>query len=102
MSVEKFSIEVSEAVLGDLFRRLDAMRWPDEIENAEWDYGANLAYMKALTSYWQSGYDWRRQEKALNELPNYRITLNDLRIHFVHQPRCAARWSASPLLGTTI
>jgi hypothetical protein len=34
MTIENFTIDVSDAVLADLARRLDATRWPDEIENA--------------------------------------------------------------------
>ncbi|MBV9566648.1 MAG: epoxide hydrolase [Hyphomicrobiales bacterium] len=85
MAAERFSISVSDEVLADLSRRLDATRWPDEIENAGWEGGTNLAYMKSLTDYWRNGYDWRREESALNSLPQYRITLDGLGIHFVHQ-----------------
>jgi hypothetical protein len=68
MAIEKFTIDVSDAVLGDLQRRLDGIRWPDEIDNAGWDYGASLAYMKALADYWRNEYDWRGQEAALKGL----------------------------------
>ena len=85
MPIEKFAINVSDAVLADLSRRLDATRWPDEIENAGWEGGTNLAYMKALTAYWRNGYDWRRQEATLNDLPHYRMALDGLRVHFVHR-----------------
>ena len=67
-----------------LKRRLAATRWPDEIANAGWERGTNLAYLRALADYWRNGYDWRRQEAALNRLPQYRIELDGLRIHFVH------------------
>ncbi|MBV9518636.1 MAG: epoxide hydrolase [Hyphomicrobiales bacterium] len=85
MAIEKFSINVSDEALADLSRRLDATRWPDEIENTGWEGGTNLAYMKSLTDYWRNGYDWRRQESALNSLPHYRIALDGLNIHFLHQ-----------------
>jgi len=84
MRLETFSIEISDAVLADLARRLDATRWPDELENAGWDFGSNLAYMRSLAEYWRHGYDWRRQEAALNQLPQFRISLDGLKIHFVH------------------
>src|SRR6266576_3161062 len=83
MAIEPFVIDVPEPVLVDLSRRLDATRWPDET-HAGWDTGASSAYMKSLAAYWRDGYDWRRQEAALNQLPQYRIELDDLRIHFVH------------------
>jgi len=84
MSIEKFSIVVPDSVLDDLRRRLDATRWPDEIEGAGWDYGTSLGYLQSLSSYWRSGYDWRRQEAALNGLPQFRAALDGLNIHFVH------------------
>ncbi|MBV9974728.1 MAG: epoxide hydrolase [Hyphomicrobiales bacterium] len=85
MAAEKFAIHVADELLADLWRRLDATRWPDEIENAGWEGGTNLAYMRSLTAYWRNGYDWRRQENALNSLPQYRLTLDGLNVHFVHQ-----------------
>ncbi len=84
MRHEKFTIDVPEAVLDDLKRRLDATRWPDEIANGAWERGTNLAYLKSLAAYWREGYEWRRHEAALNRLPQYRLALDGLKIHFVH------------------
>jgi pimeloyl-ACP methyl ester carboxylesterase len=83
-TIQPFKIAVPDAVLDDLFRRLDVTRWPDEVENAGWEYGASLGYMKSLANYWRNGYDWRREEAALNELPQYRVALDGFYIHFVH------------------
>ncbi len=85
MSIENFTIDISDPVLADLSRRLEASRWPDQIESDGWATGTNLSYMKSLAAYWLHEYDWRRQERALNALPNYRIALDGLRIHFLHQ-----------------
>jgi len=84
MAAETFSIQISDAVLADLQRRLEATRWPDELENSGWELGSNLAYMRSLVEYWRDGYDWRREEAALNQLPQFRIAIDGLRIHFVH------------------
>lgn len=84
MGVEKFTINVSDNVLEDLRRRLACTRWPDEIENAGWELGSNLSYMKSLVNYWQNHYDWRSQEAALNRLPQYRLALDGFHVHFVH------------------
>jgi len=83
MAAEKFTIKVSDTVLADLARRLDATRWPDELENAGWESGSSLAYVKSLAAYWRNGYDWRREEAVLNRLPHYRTSLDGLRLHFV-------------------
>jgi len=84
MAAEKFTIQIPHAVLTDLAHRLDATRWPDEIEGAGWEFGSNLSYIRSLTDYWRHGYDWRREEAALNQLPHYRIALDGFHIHFVH------------------
>ncbi len=46
MAPERFTIQVPDSVLTDLQRRLEATRWPDELDQAGWEYGANLAYMR--------------------------------------------------------
>src|SRR6516165_10197719 len=86
MTIERFTIKVPQHVLDDLARRLAATRWPDELNDAGWEFGSDLSYMKELAGYWQQGYDWPAQEAALNRLPQYRTTLEGFGIHFVHVP----------------
>ncbi len=84
MAIEKFTINISDSLLADLSRRLDATRWPDEIERVGWELGSSLGYMKLLTDYWRNGYEWRRQEARLNQLPQYRAAIEGFHVHFVH------------------
>jgi pimeloyl-ACP methyl ester carboxylesterase len=84
MAMEQFTIYVPDAVLADLSRRLDATRWPDELENVGWELGSSLSYMKSLAEYWRNGYDWRCQEATLNQLPQRRVSLDGFHVHFVH------------------
>ena len=81
---EPFEIHVDDAVLDDLRARLDATRWPDEVDGAGWEMGSNLDYMKELAAYWRDGYDWREQERRLNALPQFKAEIDGLGIHFVH------------------
>ncbi len=85
-SPEPFVMAVPEALLNDLRQRLALSRWPDEIPGAGWHYGANLAYVKELVHYWQHQYDWRAQECLLNGFPQYRVQLEDITLHYIHQP----------------
>ena len=84
MAIEKFTINIPDATLADLRRRLEATRWPDELQHARWDLGSNLGYMKSLADYWRDGYEWRQQEAMLNQLPQYRVALDGFQVHFVH------------------
>ena len=85
MDVKPFRIDVPQAVLDDLRDRLGRTRWPDEILAAGWDYGTNLAYLRDLSAYWQTRFDWRAQEQALNKFAHFRVNLDDLDIHFIHE-----------------
>jgi pimeloyl-ACP methyl ester carboxylesterase len=84
-AVEPFRIAVPEAVLADLRQRLGQTRWPDEVEDAAWDYGTNLAYLRELVEYWRTSFDWRVQEERLNAFHHFRARIGGLGIHFVHE-----------------
>ena len=43
-----FTIHVPDEALADLRMRLERTRWPDENPGGRWQYGSELAYMKAL------------------------------------------------------
>ncbi len=81
---EPFKINVADSVLTDLRERLERVRWPGEIPNTAWDYGANLAYIKELVDYWRTHYDWRAHERQLNRWPQFRVTIDAQRIHYLH------------------
>ena len=85
MEVNAFKIEVGNKVLDDLRRRLETVRWPDQIPNSGWDYGSNLDYLKELVEYWRSGFDWRAQEAKLNLFHHFKSQVDGLDIHFIHE-----------------
>ena len=84
-AVVPFSIQVPDAVLTDLEERLSEVRFPDEITDAGWEYGANLSYIQELVDYWRHEYDWRTEEQRLNQLDQFKTTIDGLDIHFIHQ-----------------
>jgi epoxide hydrolase len=84
-AVRPFTIDVSQPVLDDLRERLKRTRFPGEIDGTGWDYGANRAYMKDLVAYWRDTFDWRAQERRLNQFDQFKTTIDGLEIHFIHQ-----------------
>lgn len=89
-SIKPFAVSVPDSSLERLSQKLSLANLPDELEEAEWDYGAPLADIKRLTKYWQEKYDWRKAEAQINELPNFKTPIEvdgfgSLDIHFVHQ-----------------
>src|SRR5262245_22816358 len=86
MDKEPFTIAVPEAVLTDLRERLTRTRWPEDFANPQWEYGTPTAYLKELVNYWIHRYDWRQHEQAMNAFPHYKVTIDGMPIHFLHQP----------------
>ncbi len=97
MSITPFTINVPDPVLTDLQERLARVRWPDEV-GTNWTYGTDLAYLKSLIGYWQSAYDWRAQEAALNALDHFQWTRDGRKLHFIHQR--SSNEHALPLIMT--
>ena len=85
MSIQSFKVDIPQATLDDLRERLARTRWPDQVEGAGWDYGTNLKYLKGLADYWHHQYDWRKQEAALNQFHHFKVEIDDMGVHFVHE-----------------
>ena len=97
-AVKPFEIKVDDSVLKDLQERLMRTRLPDQLEAVRWDYGADLSYLKEVIEYWRTEYDWREQERKLNQLDHFKTTIDGLDIHFIHQR--SKEKSALPLVIT--
>jgi microsomal epoxide hydrolase len=82
---EPYQIHVPDEVLRDLEARLRNTRWPDQLEDAGWDYGTDTQYLRTLCAYWADEFDWRAQEQRLNRLHHFRAEVDGLHIHFVHE-----------------
>ena len=82
--VRPFSIDVSEAALVDLRRRIAATQWPEKETVADESQGVPLATMQELARYWATDYDWRKCEAKLKALPHFITEIDGLDIHFIH------------------
>src|SRR5450432_190060 len=96
--VAPFRIDIPERALVDLRERLGQVRWPEAETVMDWSQGVPTAYMRELCDYWRADYDWRRVERQLNQLAQFRIELDGLQIHFVHVR--SPHEDAMPLLMT--
>lgn len=85
MHPEPFTINVEQPVLDDLFRRLQSTRWAEDFANDAWAYGTNANYLRELVDHWVHHFDWRSQEKAINAYSHFRVELDNVPIHFIHQ-----------------
>jgi epoxide hydrolase len=84
MDIQPFRIDIPRAALDDLRDRLARTNWPYELPGADWSRGVPVAYMKSLAEYWRTGFDWRKQEAALNAFPQFITAIDGQNIHFLH------------------
>ena len=97
-NIQPFRIEIGQADVDDLHRRLAGARWPGELPGAGWTRGVPLGYLKELAGYWRTGFDWRAAEARLNSYPQFVTEIDGQRIHFLHVR--SSRPDAKPLLIT--
>jgi pimeloyl-ACP methyl ester carboxylesterase len=82
--IRPFTIDVPEAELGELRRRLDRVRWPAEPASGAEQYGTERATVQQLVDHWRDGYDWRTWETRLNSYPQFTTEIDGTTIHFLH------------------
>ena len=90
MSEQPFTLAVPDADIEFLRKKLAVSRIPDELEDANWDYGAPLEDIKRLVAKWQNSFDWRKSEAEINAIPQFTRDIEvdgfgSLNIHYVHQ-----------------
>ncbi len=82
---EAFTLCVPDAALADLSQRLSFARFPERTPGEAWAYGSDVDYMRDLVDYWKGRFDWRRAEAALNAIPQYKVALDGIELHYLVQ-----------------
>ncbi len=65
-AIRPFKVQVPEAELTELRRRINNTKWPDQETVTDATQGVQLATTQALARYWGTEYDWRKCEARLN------------------------------------
>jgi pimeloyl-ACP methyl ester carboxylesterase len=83
-AIRPFQVNVPEADLIDLRRRIVATRLPEKETVGDFTQGVPLATVQKLARYWAADYDWRKVEARLNAVPNFITEIDGLDIQFIH------------------
>jgi len=97
-AIRPFKVNVPEAELAELHKRINATRWPERETVIDDSQGVPLAMIQELARYWATDYDWRKCEAKLNALPQFMTEIDGLDIHFIHVP--SKQENALPLIVT--
>ena len=96
--ITPFTLDVPDAALHDLHRRISDTRWPESPSDADWRLGPPLGYLRELAEYWRDNYDWRAAEWRINQFAQFTTQIDDQNIHFLHVR--SAEPNAVPLILT--
>jgi len=83
-SIRPFHVNIPQADLDDLRRRVLSTRWPAKETVKDQSQGVQRAKLQELVNYWGSDYDWRKIEAKLNALPMFVTNIDGLDIQFIH------------------
>ena len=83
-AIRPFQVNVPEAELTELRKRINSTRWPEREIVKDRTQGVTLETMQAVARYWAKDYDWRKVEARLNSLPQFITEIDGLDIHFIH------------------
>src|SRR5262245_54576624 len=83
-ALRPFRVNVPEAELTELRRRIAATRWPTRELVEDRSQGVQLATLRELARYWTTEYDWRKCEARLNALPQFTTEIDGVEIYFIH------------------
>jgi hypothetical protein len=76
--IRQFNVNVPEAELIELRRRINATRWPERETVTDASQGVQLATIQKLARYWATQYDWRKVEARLKALPQFITQIDGL------------------------
>jgi pimeloyl-ACP methyl ester carboxylesterase len=82
--ITPFQVNVDQADLNDLRRRLGSARWPAQVPDVGWSRGTPVEELRDLVDHWAMKFDWREVEERINEHPQYTTRIDGQDIHFVH------------------
>merc|ERR1719414_524457 len=90
--IKPFKIAFSDKQLQDLKSRInsDLQRLKEvdahPLEGSAFEYGFNIDYLiNTVAPYWLNTYDWKKQEKMLNQvMPSYKTSIDGIDVHFAH------------------
>lgn len=82
---QPFTIHIAQDKLDAIKARVEAYPWfPAPAGLPDWQLGMSTPVLKDLHAYWLSDYDWRTEERKLNQYPHFKVDVDGLPIHFLH------------------
>ena len=96
--IKTFKVNVSEDILKEINNKVKNYPWHEMPKDGGWNYGTNLDYMKEISNYWVTKFNWKKHEKEINKFSNFKTEVDDIEIHFIQEKGSGS--NPQPLLIT--
>ena len=61
--IKPFKVNVSDNILNDINIKVKNYPWHEMPQDGGWEYGTNLSYMKEISDYWVTKFNWKNMRK---------------------------------------
>ena len=83
--IKPFRLRVPSGKVNKIYNKVKKYPW-NNIQNMNgWEHGTNLKYLKEISKYWVTKFNWRKQEKKINKFSNYLTKVDGINIHFIKE-----------------
>jgi len=83
--IKPFKLRVPNNTLNKIYSKVKKYPWTNIQDMNGWEHGTNLKYLKKISKYWITKYNWRKQEKKINKFSNYLTKVDGINIHFIKE-----------------
>ena len=63
--VKPFKVNISDQIIKDIYDKVKKYPWSNIQDIDGWEHGTNYKYLKDISRYWVTKFDWRKQEKKI-------------------------------------
>ena len=83
--IKPFKIRVPNKTINEIYSKVKKYPWSNIQDMNGWEHGTNLKYLRKISKYWITKFNWRKQEKKINKFSNYLTKVDDINIHFIKE-----------------
>ena len=83
--IKQYKISVPKSTLNNIYKKVKNYPWKDIQKLNGWTHGTNYKYLKSISKYWTSKFNWKKQEKKINSFSNFTTKVDGIKIHFIRE-----------------
>ena len=83
--IKPFKLRVPNKTINEIYNKVKKYPWTNIQDMNGWEHGTNFKYLKEISKYWVTKFNWRKQERKINKFSNYLTKVDGINIHFIKE-----------------